>query len=228
MVRRAQQGSPRRSRTPLIIATINSPFLPEANLHASPLSGEDTRTGNMPTFRTTASGPLVAFIALSFMVLLSHAQSQLPACAAPCAASAAATTGCSLTDPACICSSDPFLLAYDTCIYQPENCLNADNADIQPAISFYVDACDGDGPGFPTIVALSLTTGSGTSSISSTILTLPPPVLPTPTSTPSTTSASRQTVSSPPTNAAASLPVHARAAAALMVGGVGALVAVAM
>ncbi|KAH8985525.1 hypothetical protein EDB92DRAFT_1949796 [Lactarius akahatsu] len=181
----------------------------------------------MPTFRTTASGPLVAFVALSYIVPLFHAQSQLPACAARCAASAAAITGCSLTDPACICSSDPFLLAYDACIYQPENCLNGDNADIQPAISFYVDTCDVDGPGFPTIVVPSFTTGSGASSISSTILTLPPPVLPTLTSTPSTTSASTQTVSSPPTNAAASLPVHARAAA-LMAGGVGALVAVAM
>ncbi|KAH9055389.1 hypothetical protein EDB87DRAFT_1834268 [Lactarius vividus] len=179
----------------------------------------------MPTFRPTASGPLVAFVALLSIVPLYHAQSQLPACAAPCAASAAATAGCSLTDFACICSSDPFLLAYDTCIYQPENCITGDNADIQPAISFYVDACAGNGPGFPTVVAPSSTTGSGASSVSSAILTLPPPIL---SGTPSTTSVSTQTVSSPPTNAAASLPIHAWAAATLMAGGVGALVAVAM
>ncbi|KAH9167128.1 hypothetical protein EDB89DRAFT_2075176 [Lactarius sanguifluus] len=184
----------------------------------------------MPTFRTTASSTLAAFVALSSIVPLSYAQSQLPACAAPCAASAAATAGCSLTDPACICSSDPFLLAYHTCIYQPENCFNDGSADIRPAISFYVDVCDDDGPGFPTLAPsfTRFTTGSSASSISSIVLTLPPPVLPTLTSTPSSTSASTQTVSLPPTNAAASLPVHARAAAALMAGGVGALVAVAM
>ncbi|KAI9428895.1 hypothetical protein H4582DRAFT_428110 [Lactarius indigo] len=184
----------------------------------------------MPTFRTTAYGPLVAFVALS-SIFLSHAQSQLPACAAPRAASAAAAAGCSLTDSACFCSSDPFLSTYSTCIYQPENCLNGDNANIQPAISFYVEACDDDGPGLPTIGAPSSMTGLGASSISSTILTFPPPVLstaPTPTSTHSTTSASTQPVSSPPTNAAESLPVHAHVTAALMAGGVGALVVLVM
>ncbi|KAI9452287.1 hypothetical protein BJY52DRAFT_1293842 [Lactarius psammicola] len=132
-------------------------------------------------------------------------------------------------DAVCICPSNPFLGSFTTCIYQPENCLqlNGDSPDIQPAIAFYVAACDGTpgGPvGFSTIVGSSSTTGLGASSIPSTILASP--TTPTGGTSPTSTPASTPIVSSPPANAAASSPIHAHATAALIAGGIGALVAV--
>ncbi|KAH9055390.1 hypothetical protein EDB87DRAFT_1334108 [Lactarius vividus] len=206
----------------------------------------------MLTSRLTASGPLIAFLALTFLsqcIPGSHAQSTLPACASPCATAGIATSGCSSADNTCICDSDPFLVAFTACIN--ESC---SSDDIQPALTFYSIACAGEGPGF-SIPA----TGSGTSS--SSILTSPSSVLTTrptsslslttttttststttsatgtttssktttttSTSTPSSSSESTRTVGSSPTNAAASLSGHA--AAALMAGGIGALVAVAV
>ncbi|KAI9452288.1 hypothetical protein BJY52DRAFT_942228 [Lactarius psammicola] len=206
----------------------------------------------MLTFRPTASGPLVAFIAftsLSQYITGTHAQSQLPACASPCVTTAIATSGCSSADTTCLCASDPFLIAFTSCIN--EGC-SAD--DIQPALTFYSIACAG-GPGFSTDAPPSSTTGSGTSS--SIIATLPSTALTTTTtgslsptttssltsttssrtttttntsstSTPSTGSTSTRTADSSPTNAAAGMSSHAHAAAAVMAGGIGAFVAIAV
>ncbi|KAI9441931.1 hypothetical protein H4582DRAFT_1426659 [Lactarius indigo] len=209
----------------------------------------------MLTFRPTASGPLVAFLALTFLsqyIPSSHAQSTLPACASPCATTAIATAGCSSADTTCICDSDPFLVAFTACINQI-----CSSDDIQSTLTFYSLACAGEGPGFSAPATVSSTTGSGTPS--STILTFPSTALMATTTsslsstttsttsststttsskttttststsgTPSTSSDSTRTVGSSPTNAATTLSGHAHAAAALMAGGIGALVAVAV
>ncbi|KAH9167129.1 hypothetical protein EDB89DRAFT_140956 [Lactarius sanguifluus] len=214
---------------PLSIIAINSPFLPEV-LHAS----EDPRTGSMLTFRPTASGPLIGFLALTFLsqyIPGSHAQSPLPACASPCVTTTIPTSGCPGADNTCICDSNPFLVAFSACIN--ESC---SSDDIQQALTFYSIACAGEGPGFSIPATVSSTTGSSTAS--SSILTFSSSV-PTTSSVSTTTSSSKTTsskttttsttstpsTSSSPTNAAASLSGHAHAVA-LMVGGIGALVAV--
>ncbi|KAH9027992.1 hypothetical protein EDB84DRAFT_284193 [Lactarius hengduanensis] len=196
----------------------------------------------MLTFRPTASGPLIGFLALTFLsqyIPGSHAQSPLPACASPCVTASIPTSGCSSADNTCICDSNPFLIALSACINK-----SCSSDDIQETSTFYSIACAGEGPGFAIPATVSSTTGSSTSS--SSIPTSPSSVLTTSSlslTTTSTTSSSKTTSSkttttgtsttstpsssSSPTNAATSLSGHAHAAA-LIAGGIGALVAVAV
>ncbi|KAH8984807.1 hypothetical protein EDB86DRAFT_2408256 [Lactarius hatsudake] len=190
----------------------------------------------MLTFRPTASGPLIGFLALTFLsqyIPGSHAQSPLPACASPCVTTSIPTSGCSSADNTCICDSNPFLVAFSACINQI-----CSSDDIQQALTFYSIACAGEGPGFATPATVSSTTGSGTpssgiiTSSSSVSTTSSLSLTSTATSSSKTTSSKTTTTSTPsssssPANAAASLSGHAHAVA-LMAGGIGALVAVAV
>ncbi|KAH8985524.1 hypothetical protein EDB92DRAFT_1350540 [Lactarius akahatsu] len=187
----------------------------------------------MLTFRPTASGSLIGFLALTFLsqyIPGSQAQSPLPACASPCVTASIPTSGCSSANNTCICESNPFLVAFSACIN--ESC---SSDDIQQALTFYSIACAGEGPGFSIPATESSTTVSGSSSsgiptLSSSVSTTSTTSSSKPTSSKTTTGTSTTSTpssSSSPTNAAASLSGHAHAAV-LMAGGIGALVAVAM
>ncbi|KAN0126358.1 hypothetical protein V8E53_015127 [Lactarius tabidus] len=220
---------------PTRIATIYSLFFHWAPLvlTTTTIRGFLYCTGNMLTFRLTAPGSLITFVALLSLPLYipsSHAQIE-PSCAvAPCTSAAVpeCSIGCDTGDPGLATSAvSPSPTDFGT----TSNTLTFPSTPLPETTSDSLN---------PTTTSTTLTTPTTSTVITPTISTTPTtsPTSTKPTSSTPTTSTSStgtlktaeptQTISSSNNNAAASLSTRARVAAALIAGGIGALVAIAL
>ncbi|KAI9511298.1 hypothetical protein F5148DRAFT_377843 [Russula earlei] len=188
-----------------------------------------------------------------FFLYLSLSQAQAPSpppCALACGQSAASQAGCDLTDTSCLCTSPTFFQSAATCVGQ-----TCSASDATTAGDYFASLCASAGPSGPVPSSTevpsttdtssefsssstitfsgsgSTTSGPGTtSSTAPTTLSSPNSVSSSPT-TPQTTSSGTQTTSGS-TRTASSLSGNAAATvmpthvAALVAGGIGALVAV--
>ncbi|ETN38354.1 uncharacterized protein HMPREF1541_06389 [Cyphellophora europaea CBS 101466] len=76
-----------------------------------------------------------------FALVAAQSLSDLPACATTCALNSISSTGCAVTDNACICGNQGFLSGVQQCITAPGGC---NEADVQATLAFAATFCGND------------------------------------------------------------------------------------